>query len=112
MSDFRKEFIYLFLERGREKRGSVASRMSPNRDLACNAGLCPDRESNRRPFGLRDDAQLAEPPRPGLVFKRFRSHALEVAVEHTQRVKYCHCLVRDGGGGHPDKGQLDDLVRL
>ena len=60
MAFFKKDFIYLLLERGggREKEwernsnvpeidGSVASHMPPPRDLDCNPGLCPDWESKR-----------------------------------------------------------------
>ena len=50
----------LFLERGREgeregekHQGVVASHVAPTGDLACNPGMCPDWESNRRPFGLQ-----------------------------------------------------------
>ena len=53
-----KDFIYLFLERGREEeregeeyQGVVASHMAPTGDLAHNPGMCPDWESNRQPFG-------------------------------------------------------------
>ena len=31
----------------------VASHVVPNGDLACNRGMCPDWESNWRPFGLQ-----------------------------------------------------------
>ena len=57
---FKKDFIYLLLERGggsqkerernidmREKHPSVASRVPPNGDLAPNPGMCPNWESNR-----------------------------------------------------------------
>ena len=47
---FLKDFIYLFLERGREgekHRCVVASLTPPTVDLACNPGMCPDWESNR-----------------------------------------------------------------
>ena len=59
-------FIYLFLERGREgeKEGEnhqcvVASQPPPTGDLAHNPGLCPDWESNWRPFGLQSDNPLS-----------------------------------------------------
>ena len=65
---------YLFLERreGREKERernidvqqkhqSVASCVPPTGDLACNPGMCPDWESNRRPFSLQDVAKTTEP---------------------------------------------------
>ena len=56
---FLKVFIYLFFrEGGREKERErekhqcvVASHMAPTGDLAHNPGICPDGESNQRPFG-------------------------------------------------------------
>ena len=72
---FKKDFIYLFLERGegREKEGEkhqcvVASRVSPTWDLALNPGMCPDWESNQRPPGLQAGIQSTEPHQPGLCF--------------------------------------------
>ena len=44
----------------------VASGVPPAGDLACNPGMCPDGESNRRPFGLQVGAQSTEPQQPGL----------------------------------------------
>ena len=51
---FFKEFIYLFLERGREgeREGenhqcAVASHAPSTGDLAHNPGMCPDWESNQ-----------------------------------------------------------------
>ena len=51
---FKKDFIYSFLEKGREGEREeekhhcvVASQMPPTGDLACNSGVCPDWESNR-----------------------------------------------------------------
>ena len=60
------KIIYLFLERGegREKEGEkhqcvLASQVvAPTRDLACNPGMCPDWELNRRPFGLQPALNL------------------------------------------------------
>ena len=49
---FFKDFIYLFLERGKEreregeKQCVVASHVPPNGDLAGNPGMCPDWELN------------------------------------------------------------------
>ena len=55
---FFKDFIYVFLDRGerREKdreRNTVCGCFlsTPTEDLARNPGMCPDWESNRRPFG-------------------------------------------------------------
>ena len=62
----------LFLERreGREKEGEkhqcvVASCALPTGDLARNPGMCPDWESNQRPFGLQANIQSSEPHHPG-----------------------------------------------
>ena len=61
-----KDFIY-FYRKGKGGRGGeqrerniqtqdkhilVASRSPPTGDLSCNPGMCPDWESNQRPFGL------------------------------------------------------------
>ena len=66
--------MYLFLERGegrgreREKHQCVvASHMAPSGDLACNPGMCPDWESNWRPFASRGSAQSTELHQPGLI---------------------------------------------
>ena len=56
---FFKDFVYYFF-REREREGEVegekhqcvvAVHMSPTGDLACNPGMCPDWELNKRPFG-------------------------------------------------------------
>ena len=67
--NFLKDFIYLFLERGeREKHQCmVASWAPPTGDLACNPGVCPDWESNQRPFGSQASAQSTEPHHPGFL---------------------------------------------
>ena len=65
---FFKDFIFLyFRERGMEgeREGEkhqcvVAPCAPPIGDLACNPGMCPDWESNRRPFGLQACAQSTE----------------------------------------------------
>ena len=70
---FFKDFIYLFLQRGREGEWEgeihqcvVASWTPPTGDLACNPGMCPDWESNQWPFGLQAGTQSTEPHQPGL----------------------------------------------
>ena len=40
---------------------------SPTGDLAHNPGMCPDWESNRRPFGLQAGTQSSEPHQPGRI---------------------------------------------
>ena len=74
---FFKDFIYLFLEReeGREKEreGNIKVWLPPactppTGDLACNPGMCPDWESNQRPFGLQAGTQSTEPHQPWLLF--------------------------------------------
>ena len=42
----------------------VASCTPPTGDLACNPGMCPDQESNWKPFGSQADAQSTEPHQP------------------------------------------------
>ena len=51
---FFKDFIYLFLERGREgeRKGEkhqcvVASHVAPTGDLVCDPGMCPNWGSNQ-----------------------------------------------------------------
>ena len=36
---------------------------APHWDLACSPDMCPDWESNRRPFGLQSSTQSTEPHR-------------------------------------------------
>ena len=70
-----KDFIYLFLERGRvgEREGEkhqcvVASHVPPTGDLACNPGMCLDWESNRQLFGSQSSTQSTEPHQPEFHF--------------------------------------------
>ena len=78
---FFKYFIYLFLEtaEGRkeerernihvlEKHRPVASCTPLGGDPAHNPGMCPDWESNQRPFGSQAGTQSTEPYQPGLYF--------------------------------------------
>ena len=67
-----KDFIYLFLERGREgeREGEkhqcvVASCMAPTGDLTRNPGMCPAWELNQRLCGSQASAQSIEPLQPG-----------------------------------------------
>ena len=76
MSDFFKIiFIHLFIFRegkgerdGEKHQCVVASHVPPTGDLACNPGMCPDWESNWRPFGSQANTQSTEPHQPGLRF--------------------------------------------
>ena len=74
-----KDFIYLFLERGkgREKERerninawiihqSGASCTSPPGDLAHNPGMCPNWDLNLRPFSSQASTQCTEAHQPGL----------------------------------------------
>ena len=69
--EFFKDFIYVFLEKGRE-RGKyqcvVASCAPTTGDLTCNPGMCPDWESNQQHFGSQASIQSAESHQPGLEF--------------------------------------------
>ena len=66
------KILSTFRHRGREgeKEGEkhqyvVISRAPPPSDVACNSGMCPDWESNRRPFGSQAGTQSTEPHQPG-----------------------------------------------
>ena len=70
---FYKDFIYVFLERGKEGEREekkyqcvITSCTPPTGDLTCNPSMCPDWELNQRPFGLQAGAQSTEPHEPGL----------------------------------------------
>ena len=72
ISFFSKDFMYLFLERGREgeregekPRCGVASPIPSTGDLAHNPGMCPDWDSNQRPFDLQAGTHSTEPHQPG-----------------------------------------------
>ena len=68
---FKKDFTYLFLERGEgRKRGRETSMRgclshTPTGHLTCNPGMCPDWESNQWPFGSQASTQSTEPQQPG-----------------------------------------------
>ena len=58
LSFFKRFYLFIFREKGRkvEREGEkhqcvVASHMLPAGNLAHNPGMCPDWESNQRPFG-------------------------------------------------------------
>ena len=48
-----------------EKHRSVASCMLLPGDLACNPGMCPNWDSNQRPFTSQAGTQPTEPHKPG-----------------------------------------------
>ena len=69
VSYFFKDFIHLFLERGRERESGgekhqcvVASHVSPTEDLARKPGRCPDWELNQQPLASQAGIQSTEPP--------------------------------------------------
>ena len=69
---FKRFYFFIFREKGGEKEGEkqihgpVASPTPPTGDPASNPGMCPDWESNQRPFGSQAGAQPTEPHQPGL----------------------------------------------
>ena len=63
---FFKDFMYLFLERGREISVHGCLSRGPHWDLACNPGMCPDWESNRRPLGSQPVFSPLSCTSPGL----------------------------------------------
>ena len=79
-------FIHLFIfrEKGREREREgenhqcvVASHTLPTGDLACNPGMCPDWESNQRPFGSQASTQSTEPHQPGRYIINLKHQAIE-----------------------------------
>ena len=68
------DFIYLFLHRGEGRKKERERNINvwlplmcpPTRDLARTPGMCPDCESNWRPFGSQACAQSTDPHQPGL----------------------------------------------
>ena len=69
----KKQYLFNFRERGRkgEREGEkhhyvVATRVPCTEDLACNPGMCPGWEWNRRPFGSQASTQSTEQHQPGL----------------------------------------------
>ena len=52
--------------KGENHQCVVASHTPPSGDLACNPDMCPEWESNQRPFGSQAGAQSTEPHQPGL----------------------------------------------
>ena len=71
---FLRLFIFRQWGREREREGKkqqcmVTSHVYPTVDLACNPGMCPDWESNWRPFGLQAGAQSTEPHQAGPLSK-------------------------------------------
>ena len=85
-----KDFIYLFLDRGegreKEKERNIcvgASHMPPTGDLAHNPGVCPDWESNWRPFGSQAGTQFTESQQPGLQLHFFKKPPKIISI------KYC-----------------------
>ena len=64
------KIVFIFRERkGGRKRGWETSMcgclLCATRGLACNAGMCPDWESHKWPFGSQDVTQFSEPHQPG-----------------------------------------------
>ena len=81
----------MFLERGREGEREeerhqcvVASHMGPTGDMAHNPGMCPDWESNLRPFGLQAGIQSTESHQPGLIITFIKKILLEIL----------HCILK------------------
>ena len=84
---FKKDFLYLFLERGEGKKREgekhqcvVASCMPPTGDLTHNPGMCLDWESNQRPFGSQAGAQSTEPHQAGPPCLSYNKRSINVNI--------------------------------
>ena len=103
------------MEREGERKGEkhqcvVASHTPPTGHLACNPGMCPDWESNWRPFGSQACTQSTEPYQLGGSYlfakgrnfrggfrggSRYRSHQLYADVpKETYSLDFIHPWVR------------------
>ena len=66
-------YLLIFKERwgweeqkeGEKHQHVIASPTFPTGDLAPNPGMCPDWESNQRPFSSQAGTQSTEPHKPG-----------------------------------------------
>ena len=73
LSFLKRLYLFILRQRGRvgEREGEkpqcvVASHTPPTGDPAYNPGMCPDWESNRRPFSSQAGVQSTELHQPGL----------------------------------------------
>ena len=66
-------YLASFREMGRdgEREGEecrcARDASTPDGDLACNPGMCPDWESNQQPFSSQASVQSTDPHQPGLL---------------------------------------------
>ena len=100
---FFQDFIYLFLERGREgeKEGNkhqcvAASHVARTGDVACNPGMYLDWELNQWPFGSQAGTQSTEPHKPGLFslsLKYIRLKMYSVNPMFKSQLKLFLCVV-------------------
>ena len=97
---FFKDFIYLFLERGREggkegeKHQCVVASRAP---LGLQLGTCPatqacalDWGSNWRPFGLQASTQSTEPHQSGLIAIFSKQYMKDWRLGHPVTKKFVH----------------------
>ena len=90
-------FYFIFREKGREgeRKGQkhqcvVVSNAPYTGDLACNPGMCPDWESNRRSFCSQANAQSTKPHQAGL-YSSYLLSLFSYSIFH--RYVYCHFIV-------------------
>ena len=88
-----KIYLFIFRERRREREREgekhqcvIASQAPPTGDLAHNPGMCPDWESNRRPFGSKSGTQSTEPHKPGqvpkILFSQLYKNPFQTSLVH------------------------------
>ena len=94
---FLKDFIYLFLEKGREKEGEknqcvVPSHVPPTGDLASNPGMCPRLGIEWATLWFTAGAQSTETHQPGqmcdILDERYMA-CLDASSEITSKSKCC-----------------------
>ena len=84
---FFKFYLFIFRESGKEgeREGEkhqcvVAFHLPPTGDPAHNPGMCPDWESNQRPFGSQTGTQSTEPHQPGQTLQFFKKCYADIAI--------------------------------
>ena len=117
---FLKKFFFIIFregEGGRKRKKYqwvVASHVAPTGDLAHNPGMCPDWESNRRPFAFSAHTQSTELHLPGHVCIYSYVYRYNLCIQtHSKCV--CACVYsaifsRDGslGPSFVDSIELDE----
>ena len=90
---FKKIFyLFIFPESGRDKEREVEKHQCVRETsigclLAHNPGMCPEWESNRRPFGSQASVQSTEPHQPGQHVSIYQKNASEKVRDSHEKLQ-------------------------